>query len=137
MKTVLVFGDRKWDDYDFLRDRLNQIHSKVGIAKIVSGHANGADKMGERFAAEIGVECLVFPAQWERYGRAAGPIRNQQMLDEGGVEYGVGFHDKIEESRGTKDMMSRLLKAELPVEIVSHKEGSKVYLPEHFWDVLA
>lgn len=45
-----------------------------------------------------------FPADWKQYGKAAGPIRNKQMLDEGQPDLVLCFHDDIEKSKGTKNM---------------------------------
>ena len=63
----------------------------------------------------FGFAIIGFPAQWDKYGKSAGVIRNQQMLDEGKPDTVVYFHDNIERSKGTKDMVSRAKKAGLPV----------------------
>lgn len=49
--------------------------------EIVSGHCEGADMLGEKYAQEFGTSISIFPAQWEKYGPSAGPIRNKQMVD--------------------------------------------------------
>ena len=83
-RRVIVAGSKNFDDYDFMKRKLDEYFSEAGgepVETIVSGHADGADKLGERYAAERGLPCSVFPAAWEKYGRKAGPMRNSQMLD--------------------------------------------------------
>jgi hypothetical protein len=72
---------------------------------ILEGEAPGADTMARRFAEEIPWLCYrPFPAQWHKYGRAAGPIRNREMLDEE-PHLGIAFYKNIQESKGTIDCM--------------------------------
>ena len=62
----------------------------------------------------------IFPADWIRHGRAAGPIRNEQMLREGCPDLVVAFHDDPGLGRGTADMVRRALAAGVPVRFVHH-----------------
>lgn len=80
---------------------------------------------------------LPFPAKWKEFGRAAGPIRNQQMLDEGKPELVLAFHDDLENSKGTKDMVGRAMKADLPVILYTHKkpQGEKLVKAGAGWSV--
>jgi hypothetical protein len=68
-------------------------------------------------AEELGIPVLSFPADWARFGRAAGPIRNQRMLDEGKPTLVLAFHNNIVESKGTKDMVKRARKAGIRVRL--------------------
>lgn len=71
------------------------------VAEVVSGTARGVDQLGEEWAAEHGIPVERFPADWDTHGRAAGPIRNEEM-----AEYAdtlVAIH--VNESRGTGDMI--------------------------------
>lgn len=63
--------------------------------------------MAERIGLKVINDGKGFPADWKRYGKAAGPIRNQQMIDEGKPDLVLAFHENINESRGTKDMVAR------------------------------
>jgi hypothetical protein len=63
----------------------------------------------------------VFPADWETHGRAAGPIRNQAMLDEGKPYLVIAFWDG--KSKGTLDMISRATRAGVPVKIVPPRKA--------------
>jgi hypothetical protein len=53
--------------------------NKLEVTEIVSGKARGADTLGEQYAKEKGIPVKEFPADWNKYGKAAGPIRNEEM----------------------------------------------------------
>jgi hypothetical protein len=108
---ALVCGGREWSNGESIRKALIDFNPRV----VIHGNCRGADKLAGIEAKKLGIEVVVFPAQWNRYGRAAGPIRNQQMLDEGEPEIVLAFHDDIAESVGTVDMVGRAMKAQLPV----------------------
>ena len=113
---LLVCGDRNWKDYSAILAKINEMAPEV----VIEGEARGADLMARRAAEKLGIPVLKFSAEWDAYGRAAGFIRNQQMLIEGKPDYVLAFHDDIENSRGTKDMVQRAEKAGIQVEVWSH-----------------
>ena len=102
MIKIIVAGGRNYNDYEFLKLKLNEVLANLpedDEIEITSGGATGADQMGERFADEYGLKLKVFPADWNKHGRAAGPIRNRNM-----AEYAdclVAF----EGGRGTQNMI--------------------------------
>jgi hypothetical protein len=77
---------------------------------IIHGAASGADTIAGNVGRSLGFDIIRFPAQWEKYGRAAGPIRNKQMLDEGRPNLVLAFHPNIVESKGTKNMINQAQK---------------------------
>lgn len=112
---ILICGSRNFSDSSKIERFVNSL--PIGSI-LIEGEANGADKMAALAAQKKGVpeeRILRFPADWENFGRAAGPIRNSQMLLEGKPQIVVAFSDNIEESRGTKNMMQQALKKDLPV----------------------
>lgn len=114
MTRIIVAGSRDFTDYSRLCSRLDEIIADIhDEIEIVSGHARGADSLGERYARENGLKIAVFPANWDLYGKSAGVIRNQQMLDYASKETPlvVAFWDGC--SRGTLDMIKRARKAEI------------------------
>lgn len=110
---VLVCGSRKWTDIAVIEWRMKALPP---WAVIIEGEARGADKMARRIAKRLGLEVKPFPADWIKYGDAAGPIRNQQMIDEGKPDLVLAY--PMPDSIGTQDMIARARKAEIPVEVV-------------------
>ena len=76
---LLVCGSRDFEDYDLLKSKLDHYLSRHRLVEIVSGGCKGADKLAERYAKEKGFAFREFPANWNKYKRAAGPIRNEEM----------------------------------------------------------
>ena len=104
---LLICGDRNWFEGAAIRDLLLQYKPEV----VIEGEAKGADTLARIHAEMLNIPVLKFPADWEKYGRAAGPIRNSQMLKEGNPDVVVGFHNRIDDSKGTRDMLTRAKKA--------------------------
>ncbi len=113
---VLVCGSRGFGVKDHDLTQMDLVLRKLPKdATIVHGDAWGADKLAGQWARLNGRTEETHPADWNTHGRAAGPIRNQKMLDTG-INYAVAFWDGS--SRGTKDMIERLKKAGVHVEII-------------------
>lgn len=101
---VLVCGGRDYDDRDHIWNTLTAINSERRINLIIHGAATGADSEGMLWAQSmLGRKHAPFVADWKKHGRAAGPIRNQRMLDEGKPDLVVAFPG----GRGTADMVRR------------------------------
>ena len=110
---VLVCGSRKWTDYAVIERRMKALPPWTVI---IEGEARGVDKAARLIAKHLGLEVVPFPADWDKYGKAAGPIRNQQMLDEGKPDLVLAY--PMPGSVGTQDMIARAKKAGIPVEEV-------------------
>jgi hypothetical protein len=99
---VIIAGSRDFNDYDYLRAYLATIPPWLHITEVVSGRAAGADSLGERWAEERNIPVKLFPADWKRHGKKAGPMRNAEMgVYADGL---IAFWDG--ESRGTQHMIS-------------------------------
>lgn len=109
---VLVCGSRHFSNYNLLKETLDEIQ----ITEIIEGEAEGADLLAAKYAEGKGLLLQRFPADWEHYGRSAGPIRNSQMLNEGKPEMVVAFLGP--NSRGTQNMIDQATKAGIEVKIV-------------------
>lgn len=103
--TVVVTGGRKFDDEAFLCERLTEIDEDLHVRRLVTGGARGADWMAEIWAKKNGTEHVKYPADWARYGRAAGPIRNAEMLNKEKPDLVVAFPGGL----GTVDCVARAL----------------------------
>jgi hypothetical protein len=109
---ILVCGDRNWADRKFIAEVLEDMKDNFSTWQVlIEGEAPGADSIAAKWARRNGITVFAFPADWDLYGRAAGPIRNKQMLDEGKPDMVIAFHDNIEESRGTRNMLTILRKS--------------------------
>jgi len=112
---VLVCGQRDFVDQQGLFEVLDFVHALTPISLIIEGEARGADTFAREWAISRGVEFKPFPADWDRYHRAAGPIRNRQMLVEGLPDMGLAFYHDPSASKGTKNMVKQLKQAEVIV----------------------
>lgn len=98
---VLVCGGRNYRDVKSVFASLDGL--SPGPSLIIHGGATGADSCAGEWARKRGVECKVYYADWHKHGRAAGPIRNQKMIDHGKPEVVMAFPGGI----GTADMVRR------------------------------
>jgi len=112
---IIVAGDRNWKRMDIIERELKKFPSGTIV---IHGDAKGADTLGGFVADKLGFKVIPFPAKWKIYGKGAGPIRNQQMLDEGKPDMVLAFHENINESKGTKDMVNRARGIGIKVEII-------------------
>jgi hypothetical protein len=122
---VLICGSRDWDDQVAIWAvlwGLETLHDDQQLT-VIEGGAKGADRHAWIWCKTVAAETTAheqYPADWERHGKAAGPIRNQQMLDNGKPDVVWAFVSKpLEESRGTYDMVKRAKAAGIPVYVVA------------------
>jgi hypothetical protein len=117
---LLITGGREYDDKDTIRKWIENVASIGPIDVIIHGaNPRGADKLADELADELGIAKLVYPADWNKHGKAAGPIRNQQMIDEGHPTYVLAFPDP--KSRGTWDMVRRAKAAGVKGKVVGNR----------------
>ena len=105
---VIVAGSREFEQYSIVTKELDHFLSSLpsaGKITIVVGGCRGADALGERYAYEHDYDLQVFPAEWEKYGKSAGPIRNRSMAKYAASDHAKGvlfaFWDGV--SRGTAE----------------------------------
>lgn len=101
----------------YLRTALDKVKEKLELEVLIEGGAKGADELAGKWADENTVEHLTFLADWNKHGKAAGFIRNQQMLDEGKPTLVVAFPG----GEGTKDMIKRAKKAGIVVYEITYE----------------
>lgn len=119
MLRVIVCGDRNWSDRDRVKEVISAFAERLNQPMtIVDGSAKGADSMANNVAEELGLETERYPASWSQLGKRAGPIRNQEMLDQG-VDFVIAFHSDLDSSKGTRDMVTRARKRGVPCYLFS------------------
>jgi len=120
---VLICGSRDAPDDADMQHRLNLLLHELeitygSIREVISGCADGGDRLGERWAQSESIPIQRFPAPWKEHGRAAGPIRNRQMLREGLPTHVVAIWNGSEKSKGTLDMIRVATQNGVPVSIL-------------------
>lgn len=110
MKTyrVIIAGSRKFSYYVKLKENCDRIlreklEDEECCIVIVSGHAQGADTLGEQYAHERRLQLDAHPADWKKYGRSAGVIRNKEMAES--ADGLIAFPQGGKENRGTRNMI--------------------------------
>jgi hypothetical protein len=120
---VLVCGDRNWKDAETIRRVLEVFpHDTV----IVEGGARGADKIAGAIALDLHFTVIEVRAEWDRYGKGAGPKRNEQMLKIIQAEKDkmvIAFHPDLKRSKGTANMVQKAVDAGIKVLVVHNRVG--------------
>lgn len=101
---LLICGDRNWTDMASIGRAIDNYTGSIKL--VIHGGCRGADRLAGEAAKNRRIPVKVYYANWNQYGRAAGPIRNQQMLDEGCPDEVWAFHSNITTSKGTAHMVS-------------------------------
>ena len=124
MKYLLIAGSRNYTDRDtFNRVTEEYIDSEDAFTVIVAGGAAGADELAKDYALEHGLQYIEFPADWEKYGRAAGPKRNDDMVKFIKEKNGRALYFWDGESKGTKQCIESARKNGIDVTIWDTAEG--------------
>ena len=117
-KTLVVAGTRTNTNYALLKRHLRIYKQQIPNLKIVTGCARGTDALARRYAQENNLRLQVYKAEWNKYGRAAGPIRNKEMAAT--ADCALLFWDN--KSRGTKSMITELRKIGVQAIKIVHLE---------------
>ena len=119
-QRLAVVGSRTFNAVEVVRAHLQA--RLPTVVEIVSGGARGADTLAELVAVELGVPCVVLPADWRRWGRGAGPRRNAEIAAR--ADAVLAFVDQpLDRCRGTRDVVERFRRAGKPVEVVVWPPG--------------
>ena len=117
---IIICGGRHFDDYEVLEKVVDKVISELKFTsqeiEIVSGHCQGTDLLGELYAEKHGLKCAVFPANWKKFGKAAGPVRNSEMIkyiSDSENPMVIAFVGP--NSKGTMDTVKKAIKAKYTV----------------------
>ena len=114
--VVLVCGDRNWANRTSIANCLKLLPRGTTI---IHGGARGADSIAGEEAKKLGLAVEIFPAEWDKYGTAAGPIRNIKMLDRN-PHLVIAFHPDLAKSRGTAHTVREARKRQIKVHLVTN-----------------
>lgn len=118
---IIIAGSRVFDNYNLLESTISEfLIENTNNVEIISGAARGADQLGEQFARNHGYQVRRFPANWNLYGKSAGPIRNREMAEYASGGQGVLFAFWDGKSRGTKSMINLAKKYGLEVHVMRY-----------------
>jgi len=117
-RTLIIAGGRNFNDYELLESSVNEYIDTNNLRNItiITGDARGADKLGNKFAKRNNYPLIKKPADWDKYGKTAGYIRNAEMAEE--ATDLIAFWDK--KSKGTQHMIDVAKKKKLKVKIVRY-----------------
>lgn len=119
-RKIIIAGGRDFKDYKLLKEKCDYFLSKAIEAGdeivIVSGTANGADKLGEKYAHERGFTVERHPANWKTYGKRAGFLRNEEMAEVSDAV--IAFWDN--KSKGTASMIEIAKKRNLHLRVITY-----------------
>lgn len=110
---ILITGSRDFLDYELMKNTLKKYKGKN--ATIIHGACRGADLTADFVAKKFGFNVEKYPANWQKYGKSAGPIRNKEML-ESDIDLVLAF--PIGESKGTRNCISQAKAKNIPVIII-------------------
>ena len=113
---IIIAGSRNFTDYNYLKQKLDMVLKLYPTFVLISGGAQGADKLGERYAAENGLKVEQYLADWNTHGKSAGYIRNVEMSKN--ADALITFWDSS--SKGTKHMIDIATAAKLKVKIYKY-----------------
>jgi hypothetical protein len=117
-ETWLICGGRDFADKAMFDDVMLRLTAMWGSpSKIVHGNALGADRMAGEWGKRMAIDVIAVPADWHRYGSAAGPIRNENML----VTYRPKRVIAFPGGRGTADMVKRAQKRCGEIDVIEIK----------------
>ncbi len=115
---LIVFGGRDYINHVGIWSALDTIHRDLGIRRLIHGGCRGADLIAGSWAQKHGVFEEVHPAEWDVYGPAAGPKRNEKM-----AALGADYALALPGGKGTDDMAKRC-----------YRHSIKILRPEDFID---
>jgi hypothetical protein len=105
MTNIVVCGSRNWTNIDLIKEQILRIVETSLEITIWQGGATGADSIARRIAEDEGIDCVTVHANWKKYGKAAGPMRNAKMLELAKPSILLSFPKNG--SKGTADMINR------------------------------
>ena len=107
---LLIAGSRNFNDYQLLK----KLIKPENIECIISGCARGADTLAIKYAEEFNIPIEKYPADWNKYGRSAGYIRNKVMVDKATAV--ICFWDG--QSKGTQHTITLTKQTNKPIKVV-------------------
>lgn len=120
---VIITGCRRWRCFDLARRIVDRLIARYGPeVDIVQGAADGVDWAFVEAAYDRGLGVCSYPADWEKHGKRAGPIRNAEMV-KSGADFALAVHRDLKGSKGTLDCVRQCLAAGIPVYLIDSDDA--------------
>lgn len=119
---VIIAGGRDFLDYNLLREKVDKILIDKRLTHkivIISGCARGADTLALRYASENVLDVEEYPAEWDKYGKKAGYMRNVEMAEN--ADALIAFWDG--ESKGTKHMIDIATNKKIGIRVINYERN--------------
>jgi len=116
---ILITGSRTYWNWKKIYEELKDYPKDTTI---IHGAARGADTLAGEVASQLGFKVIEVPAQWNKYGKSAGPIRNNKMLDMN-PDLVIAF--PLPGSKGTKHCMEEAEKRGIPLKVVTCEDSNE------------
>jgi hypothetical protein len=119
---ILICDSRTWTNRKLVEDTITNIKGYSDIT-FIHGGASGADNICSRVCKDNNIKQEVYIPNWKKYGKAAGPIRNQEMLNTG-VDLVIAFchgsivNGEFTPSKGTNDTITRAKSMDIKINII-------------------
>lgn len=117
LMKVLITGSRNWSDRKAIETAMTKFKPEI----IIEGGANGADRMAKEYANNNNKKVIEAKANWEKYGKQAGPIRNAEMISMK-PDLVIAFSKDLNEDRGTRDTINKAIAKGIKVWLVKNKD---------------
>ncbi len=122
--ALIISGDRKWIKIAPIFRELKKLKKEYDVLIAIHGAAPGADSLGALVADNLMIPIDPVPAEWEKFGPGAGPIRNGRMLNKllkfkADKKLVLAFHPDLTKSKGTKDMVKRARDAGVEAKVIN------------------
>lgn len=111
---LLICGSRYWDNYEYIDYAIDRLKPSC----IIQGGAQGADRIAKIIAEKKNIQVIECPADWDKYGKRAGHIRNGEMLKEK-PDLVIAFIKSGLPNKGTNNMIKQAEDANYRVIILS------------------
>lgn len=124
---IMITGFRNYDNFNEMYWVLETIVDKLKIkpnqSTIIHGNSRGADKIAGYVGKDLGFKIEVHPANWDKYGKAAGPIRNREMVNSD-IDLVLAF--PIGKSYGTRNAMKEAREKQIPIINITENSRSEI-----------
>ena len=111
---IVVTGGRDFTQENLIHYTLDKLHQKFGFTRLIDGKARGVDTICNEWAVKNNIDTSRYPAKWDKFGKAAGHIRNKEMVDKN-PDLVIAFPG----GTGTKNMSDLAEQRNIPLIVIS------------------